>query len=215
MKAVVGGAEIELEPNSKPYLLKRIVADGFDIVLIAGLFLLFTALVMRTSLADTYHAHFDRSQTIKTETAEALAGDREAVSEALGNHAEYLDEVFAANLHSYLLKALAAFAAEALVLLVFPLSNRDRATPGRKMTGILLFNGMRRTRAAWYQIVGRFLFILVLDSLVLYLFTGILTFFLVPALRLTEMLTNKKNRTLCDLMTGTTAIEKLSYQGIN
>ena len=34
MKADVNGTQIELEPNSRPYLLKRIVADGFDTVLI-------------------------------------------------------------------------------------------------------------------------------------------------------------------------------------
>ena len=48
MKAEVQGKTIEIEPNSKPYLLKRIIADGFDTVLIFGLFMLFAALIMQS-----------------------------------------------------------------------------------------------------------------------------------------------------------------------
>ena len=215
MKANVNGAEIEIEPNSKPYLLKRIVADGFDVVLLFGLFMLFTMLILKTPLARTYQAHFDRYKAIEKEMTEKFGNDAEAITEALNGNAEYRDEMFAANLHGYLLKALAGLLAEVLVLLAVPLLNRSRATPGKLLTGILLFNERRMTRAAWYQVLFRFLFVFLFDSLALYLLTGVLTFLLVPAIRLTEMLLNRKNKTLCDYMTGAMAIEKLSYDGIN
>ena len=77
------------------------------------------------------------------------------------------------------------------------------------------FNEKRQSRITWVQILYRFLFVFLIDSLVLYLVTGILTFLLVPLLRLTEMLLNKKNKTLCDYVTGVTMIEQLSYDGIN
>ena len=215
MKADINGTQIEIEPNSRPYLLKRILADGFDTVLIFALFMLFAMLILKTPLADTYHMHYDAAKTILERTAKAYGNDQEAVSSALREDHVYRDEMFAANLHSYLLKALSGLAAEALILLLVPFLNRNRCTPGKLMTGVMPFNELRQSRVVWYQILYRFLFVFLIDSLAFYLFTGILTFLLIPVLRLTEMLFSKKHKTLCDLITGVMIIEKLSYDGIN
>ena len=214
MKKYVNGTQIDIEPNSKPYLLKRFVADGFDILLIFALFMLFTMVLMKTPLADTYHLHFEKYEAIESETAATLENDAEAISSALSQNNEYRNELFAANLHGYLLKAAACLIAELLVLLVIPFLNVGRATPGKLLTGILPFNEKRQSRVAGYQILYRFLYVFLVDSLALYLFTGILTFLLVPMLRLTEMLLNKKNKTICDWITGVMMIEKLSYTGL-
>ncbi|MBP5254437.1 MAG: hypothetical protein J6Z23_03540, partial [Lachnospiraceae bacterium] len=72
MAAGTDGAELRLEPNSRPYLLKRILSDGTDIAAVFLLFLLFTAVVMMTPLADGYNAHAGRYQEIVRETADAL-----------------------------------------------------------------------------------------------------------------------------------------------
>ena len=216
MKAEVNGRQIELEPNSKPFLLKRLLADGFDTVLIFMLFAVLTMLLIRTPVAGTYRAHFERYTAIERATAEQYSGDTDAVSAALSKNAEYNSELFAANLHGYLIKAAAGFIAEALVLLAIPLLNPGRETPGKLMCGIMPFNEKRHSRVTAAQIIYRFVFVFLIDSLLLYLVTGVLTFLLVPLLRLTEMLLNgKKNKTLCDLITGVTIIEKLSYDGIN
>ena len=215
MKADVGGRQIELSPNSKPYLLKRMVADGFDILLIFGLFMLFTMILLRTPIAETYQRHFDKVQAIQKETVEALGNDAKAVTEALGSDSEYQNELFTANLYGYLMKALAALLAEIPILIIVPFLNKNRSTPGKLMTGIMLFSEHRNSRARWYQIFYRFLFIFLIDSLGLYLFTGILTFLMVPVIRLMEMLLNKKNKTICDFVTGIMVIEKLSYNGIH
>ena len=215
MKKEIGGAEIELEPNSRPYLLKRMLADGFDIVVIFALFMLFTMLIMKIPLSNTYHMHYEKCLAIQKETAVQFQNDAEAVSSALSSNYEFQNELFAANLHGYILKALAAFLSEALILLLIPFLNRDRATPGKLLSGIVPFNERRQTKAVWYQVVCRFLFIFLIDSLGLYLLTGILTFLLVPVLRLIEILLNKKHKTICDYITGVMMIEKLSYDGID
>lgn len=216
MRVNVNGRQVELEPNSKPYLLKRLAADGADVFLVFALFLLLTMLILRTPLADTYHGHFERYQAIEESTAAALENDAEAIGRALSQNDEYLNERFAANLHGYLLKAAAGFLAELLILLAVPLLNRYRATPGKLMTGIMPFNERRQSRATVWQVVSRFLFVFLIDSLALYLYTGILTFLLVPLLRLTELLlSSKKNKTVCDYVTGIMVIEKLSYDGIH
>ncbi|MBO4887916.1 MAG: RDD family protein [Firmicutes bacterium] len=215
MKADVGGRQIELSPNSKPYLLKRMVADGFDILLIFGLFMLFTMILLRTPIAKTYQTHFDAAQAIQKETVEAFGNDADAVTQALSSNMEYQNELFTANIYSYVMKALAALLAEIPVLLIVPYLNKNRSTPGKLMTGIMLFSERRNSRARWYQIFYRFLFVFLIDSLGLYLFTGILTFLMVPVVRLMEMLLNKKNKTICDFVTGIMVIEKLSYNGIH
>ncbi len=215
MKVDVNGVQIDLVPNSRPYLLKRIAADGFDTFLIFVLFMLFTALILKTPAANVYHAHLARYQAIEAEVASDLGNDAEAVSEALRGNEEYLSERLAANVHSYLLKAAACFLAEGIILLAVPLFSRFRCTPGKLMTGIIPFYEQRQSRAVPWQVIARFVFVFLIDSLAWYLLTGILTFLLVPLLRLTEMLLNRKNKTICDWMTGVLVIEKLSYDGIN
>ena len=117
MKAGITGTSVELAPNSKPLLLKRLLSDGFDTVLLFGLFMLFTSLVMKLPLAGTYHTHYESAAAILEETQERLQNDAEAIGEALRNNYEYRNALFAANLHGYLLKMLAAFIADALVFL--------------------------------------------------------------------------------------------------
>ncbi|MBQ5991068.1 MAG: RDD family protein [Clostridia bacterium] len=215
MKAEVQGKTIEIEPNSKPYLLKRIIADGFDTVLIFGLFMLFTALIMRSPAANVYNGHYERYAAIEEETKAAYGSDAAAITEALNGNREYLDERFSAELHGYLLKVSAGLLATFPVLLATPFLNRNRATPGKLMTGIMPFHERRQRRAVWYQIFFRFLFVFLIDCMGLYLLTGIWTFVLVPVLRLIEILCSRKDKTILDMMTGVLIIEKLSYNGIN
>ena len=215
MKSDTQGKTIEIERNSKPYLLKRLIADGFDTVLIFGLFMLFTAVLMRSPMADVYQAHYARYTAIETEAVEAYGDDAQAISDALNQNGEYRDERFAAELHSYLIKAVAGFLAMMPVLLVTPFLNRYRATPGKLMTGIMPFHERRLRTAVWYQILFRFLFVFLIDGLGLYLLTGVWTFLLVPVLRLIEILCSRKDKTFCDMITGIMIIEKLSYSGIN
>ena len=73
MGTEVQGKTAEIEPNSKPYLLKRIISDGFDTVLILGLFLLFMALIMRLPLADAYHGHYERYLAIERKPSKRSA----------------------------------------------------------------------------------------------------------------------------------------------
>ena len=205
---------IKFEPNSKPYLLKRIISDGFDTVLLFLLFMTFSALIFSTPLADTYNKHLDNYKAVEERVIKEYNNDAAAINDALKNDAYYRDEQFAANLHGYILKLSAGIIAEALVLLFIPLISPERATPGKMMMRLMPFCERKRTRATRASVFGRFLFILVIDSALLYLLTGVLTFLLVPVIRLIEMLLNKKNKTLCDALSGVMIIEQLSYDGI-
>lgn len=215
MKNGEADVKLDLEPNSKPYLLKRIISDGFDTVLIFVLFMALSALIFASPLANVYNTHYENYKKIQDSVKEEYGDDAAAITEKLNSDRTYRDEQFAANLHGYVLKLLAGFIAEAVMLLLIPLISKGRCTPGKLMTGLIPFNEKRQTRASRLSIFFRFLFIFIIDSAILYLFTGILTFLLVPVIRLIEMLFNKKNKTICDAVTGVMIIEKLSYNGID
>lgn len=207
--------KIKLEPNSKPYLLKRIIADCFDAVVIFLLFMLLSSAVFSSPLAKTYNEHYSNCKKVQDSAIEEFGNDAEAISKALNGNDYYLEERFAANLHGYLLKLLAGFVAEAAVLLLVPMLSKTRSTLGKTLTRIMPFCERKRARASRLSILGRFAFIFIIDSAFLYLFTGIYTFLLVPVIRLTEMLLSKKNKTICDTVSGIMIIEQLSYDGID
>ena len=215
MKKDGENVDLDLEPNSKPYLLKRIIADGCDTVMIFLLFMLVSALIFFSPLSNVYNEHYENYRRIQKSVTEQYGGDAAAVSEALNADRYYRDELFAANLHSYLMKLLAGFTAEAAVLLIVPLIAKTRGTPGKLLTGVLPFHEKKQTKASVPVIIARFAFIFIIDSAFFYLFTGIFTFLLIPVIRFTEMLLNKKNKTVCDALTGIMIIEKMSYDGID
>ncbi len=215
MRKEIKGTVIDIEPNSRPHILKRIAADGFDITTVFFVFLALTYLILNTPLANTYNQHYTKYTAIVEQVKVQYQNDGEAITAALNSNEEYKNELFAANLHGYILKAVACFGAEAVFLLIIPLTNKNRATLGKQLTGTMVFCEKRQSRATWYHAVFRFLFAFMFDSLTLYLFTGVLTFLLVPVLRLIQIMLNRKYKTIVDYMTGTMIIENMSYNGIN
>ena len=210
-----GSRSFPLEPNSKPVFLKRCISTGFDIVSLFVVFMVMTYMIMQTPLAGEYNRHVDSYKAIEREVLESCGNDLDKARERLSGNEAYSDELFAANLHGYLLKALSAGIGEAVLFLIIPLCNKTRGTIGRLLTDIAVFDESRQSYARWYQIAGRFAFIFVFESMTLYLWTGILTFLLVPVLRLITVMLNRKDKTLCDYMTFTMLIEKLSYSSIH
>ena len=205
---------LKLEPNSKPYLLKRIISDGFDTVVIFLLFMILSVAIFNTPLANTYNRHYERCIEIEKQAAEEFKDDADALRSALQDNKEYQDEKFAVNIHGYLMMLISGFAAEAAVLLVFPLIAPYRATPGKMMTKIIPFSPKKQTKISRPVVIARFAFVFILDSAFIYLYAGRLTFLVVPVIRLTELLLSKKNKTICDFLTGTMMIEQMSYAGI-
>lgn len=205
----------DLAPNSKPYLLKRIIADGFDTVTVFLLFFVLSALIFASPLAGVYNGHYENYKQIEKEAVEEYNNDAAAITEALNGNAYYNEVRFAARLHAYILQLLAGFTAELALLLLVPLVSKRRQTFGKMLTGVVPFCERKQTKASRIQIFSRFMFVFILDSALLYLVTGIFTFLLVPVIRLTEMLLNKNNKTVCDAVTGVMNIEQLSYNGID
>ena len=198
--------------NSKPILLKRFIADGFDIVSLFVLFMLLMLMIMNTSLADTYNRHRDNYLKIEKEVI-ASNQDAAKITETLNSNKQYQDELFSANLHSFILKALALFIGEMILYLFIPMLNKDYLTLGKVLTGVMLFDESRQTKASRAQVILRFVFIY-LVSISLYPWSGIYTFMLVAVIRLIVIMLNEKDKTLCDYVSRTMLIDKESYSSI-
>ena len=187
--------------------VRRLIAGGFDTVSLFLLFMLLVFLLNLTPLSRTARGHLERCREIQQRASEELGGDAEAVRQALSRDTEYREELFAAQLHNYLLQAAACAAAEGILFLAVPLANSSRATFGMLLTGTGVFDPSGWTWAPPWKIIMRFLFILFLDSLLLYPWTGTLTFLLVPVLRIIQLMLGKKGKTIIDHLTGTEIAE--------
>ena len=155
--------KVRIEPNSKPYLFKRLISDAFDILVVFILFMVLSNVFLSTPLANTYKEHYDNYKKVESNYVEQYGNDAKAITDALNNDSYYLDERFAANLHSYLIKLLAGFIAEAVVFLAFPLIFKARGTPGKLLMRIMPFCERRQTRATIPSIFGKFAFIFIQD----------------------------------------------------
>ncbi|MBR4798776.1 MAG: RDD family protein [Clostridia bacterium] len=206
---------LDLEPNSKPYLLKRLISDGFDTVVIFLLYFVLSLALFASPLANNYNEHLANYKKEIAAAREEYGEDAAAITQALNANRYFLDERTAMNIHGFLIKLLAVFIAEAAVLLAAPLISKERKTPGKMLTGVMPFCERKNAKASRLAVFGRFVFVFLIDSVILGLLTGTLTFVLVPVIRLIEILLNKKNKTLCDALSGIMIIEQLSYNGIN
>ena len=200
------------QSNTKPLLIKRFISDGFDLMSLYMLFILLMLMIMNTSLADTYNKHLANYLKIEYQVIDK-AVDADEVSEMLNSNQEYQDELFSANLHSFILKALALFIGETILYLLIPMTNMNYLTLGKILSGLMLFNESRQTKASRLQVVLRYVF-MYLVSVSLYPWTGIYTFALIAVIRLIVIMLNDKDKTLCDYVSQTMLIDKESYSSI-
>ena len=200
-----------MESNSKPILLKRFIADGFDIVSLFLLFILLNILLSATPLFNNYYKHVENYKAIEVETLDKYGADK--LDEMLAENEVYQNEKFTATLHSYLIRMGIGLVGELILFLIIPLINKDGLTIGKKLCGVMLFDEYRQSKINKKQVCARFLFI-VLASGFIYPWTGIYSFLLFPVLRFIILMLNKKNKSLTDYLSRSMYIEKLSYSSI-
>ena len=200
-----------MESNSKPIILKRFIADGFDIVSLFLLFILLNILLSATPLFNNYYKHVENYKAIEVETLDKYGADK--LDEMLAENEVYQNEKFTATLHSYLIRMGIGLVSELILFLIIPLINKDGLTIGKKLCGVMLFDEYRQSKINKKQVCARFLFI-VLASGFIYPWTGIYSFLLFPVLRFIILMLNKKNKSLTDYLSRSMYIEKLSYSSI-
>lgn len=111
--------------------------------------------------------------------------------------------------------ALASGVAEIILIIVVPLINKRRSTLGRLFAGTQLINSKYLTPVRWYQLIGRFFFIYLVETILPYLgISNWLVVLIVPLIVFIISLFNKDNRTITDYVTRSKLIDKRTYTSL-
>ena len=100
---------------------------------------------------------------------------------------------------------------ELVLFLFIPLINKRRATIGQLFAGTQLIHFRYQVEAKWYQIVGRFLWVLIIETALPYLFLEIYSLLIIPVVVYLITLTNKNRRTIHDFISRTMIIDKKTF----
>ena len=109
--------------------------------------------------------------------------------------------------------AISGTCSEAIFVLAVPLILKRRQTLGKLAAGTMMINSRYQVEAKWYQIVGRFFFILIVESAIpcFFLSSIIWTPIVVSAVNFLITLTNKDRKTLHDFICRTKVIDKKTF----
>ena len=138
---------------------------------------------------------------------------QKAFNAAVTGNQDYKNYTFNARLIEFGIISISMTIGEVVFLLGIPLLNKRRATLGKLAAGTMVINNKYEVAAKWYQMLGRFFWILIFESLLplLFISNAILTPIIVGALMFLVTLFNKNRRTLHDFITVTRVIDKKSY----
>ena len=120
---------------------------------------------------------------------------------------------FNARLIEFGIVAIAGTCSEVIFLLGIPLISKKRQTLGKMAAGTMVINSHYQSEAKWYQMVGRFFFVLIFESLIpcFFLSSVIWTPIVVCIVLFLVTLTNKDRRTLHDFVCRTKVIDKRTF----
>ena len=131
--------------------------------------------------------------------------------QSLQENSVFKNLTFDKDLIHYGINVLCGTVSLSIFLLAVPLLNKKRATIGQLFTEQQLISTRYQARARWYQVVFRFLFILIIEGCLPFLFFSLNTFYIMPIVFLLIASLTKSGRTLRDFITGTKVIDKKSF----
>ena len=138
---------------------------------------------------------------------------QKAFNAAVTGNQDYKNYTFNARLIEFGIISISMTIAEAVFLLGIPLLNKRRATLGKLAAGTMVIHNRFEVAAKWYQMLGRFFWILIFESLLplLFISNAIITPLVVGTLMFIITLFNKNRRTLHDYITVTRVIDKRTF----
>ena len=141
---------------------------------------------------------------------------KNAYQDALKNNGTYQSRYLSYRATYYGLLMLATGSSELVLFLLIPLFNKRRATIGR-FVAITSLISAKEVSAKWWQILLRFLFVLVVETaLPLFYLTEFGALIIVSIINLSIVLVSRKSyRTLRDYVSFTKIIDKNSFKPIN
>ncbi len=173
-----------------------------------------------------YSVYTDKDYPVYTEKVDEttvkyyVVVDNEVISEAVKNaykKALNEDEIYRAynfeyKFMEYGITCLAGFISSSIFLLTIPLVNKRRATLGKLFAGTMLVHNKVYVPAKWYQVLGRFAWILIIEMALPYMFLSGYTILIMPVVIIAWSLINRKTgRTLHDIISVTKVIDKRTF----
>ena len=160
-------------------------------------------------------SHFNHNYVVLNK--ESISDEvKNAYEAALKNNGTYQSRYLSYKATYYGLLMLAAGSSELVLFLIIPLVNKRRATIGRFIAITSLISS-KEVKAKWWQVLVRFLFILVVETaLPLFYLSEIVALLIVSTINLIIVLISQKSyRTLRDYVSFTKIIDKNSFKPIN
>ncbi len=161
-----------------------------------------------------YLLHYDEAEDyyyiVKTvdNPSKELILEYQAILDA---HENYSDLCFSYDLNNYMVICFSGSVAELIFFFIFPICNKRRATIGQIVCGLQVISTTRTNRARWYQILGRFFFILFIESAIPYFLINKWAFLVMPILISVISLFNKENRSVSAYISATKLIEAKTF----
>ena len=164
---------------------------------------------------DTEDPYYNHSYVV-VNNSEISKEVNTAYQDSLKNNSTYQARYLTYKATRYGLTMLAAGSSELVLFLLIPLMNKRRATLGRFVAITSLIN-VKEVKAKWWQVLVRFLFILVVETaLPLYFLTELGALLVVIIVNLiVTLISRKTSRTLRDYVSFTKIINKNSFKPIN
>ncbi|MCR5740989.1 MAG: hypothetical protein K6G38_00790 [Gammaproteobacteria bacterium] len=140
----------------------------------------------------------------------------ELYQEALKNDTLYQNEKLFTAIWEYILRVIAAFISELILLLIIPLTNKKRATLGKLAAKCSLIDARGVFEASWFQVLGRFLWTFTVETAILAIWLNpIIVLLIVAAFNFIVILISKNSgRTIRDYVTHTKVVESSSFTSI-
>ena len=108
--------------------------------------------------------------------------------------------------------ALDALIVESIFYLAIPLIDKKRRTIGKMIAKTQLYSAKHKDNPKWYQMVGRFVWILLFESLIPYVFLSQATFVATAFITFVFVICNRDNKAFHDLVSGTMVITTESFE---
>lgn len=164
---------------------------------------------------DTEDPYYNHSYVV-VNNSEISKEVNTAYQDSLKNNSTYQARYLTYKATRYGLTMLAVGSSELVLFLLIPLLNKRRATLGRFVAITSLIH-TKEVKAKWWQVLVRFLFILVVETaLPLYFLTELGALLVVIVINLiVTLISRKTSRTLRDYVSFTRIINKNSFKPIN
>jgi len=138
--------------------------------------------------------------------------EKEAYQTSLSNSTRYQNYSFNMQLINYGINVLSGSISLAITILIIPLLNKKRGSIGDLASGQIVFSKKYENYARWYNILIRYIFIVLIDGCLPFLFIELWTFIAIPFIIFIISLLTESGRSLHDLVSGIKKIDATSFK---